>query len=68
MEAKEPRERREVPFRAASLGTWWQYWPNGGDPAMNTQITKRVVVFWMQMAPLVILSAIVIALATKYIW
>jgi hypothetical protein len=35
---------------------------------MNTQITKRVVVFWMQMAPLVILSAIVIALATKYIW
>jgi hypothetical protein len=35
---------------------------------MNTQVTKRVVSFWIQVAPLVVLSAVVCALAVKYIW
>jgi hypothetical protein len=38
-----------------------------GHPAMNTHIPKGIIVFWIQAAP-GILSAIVIALAMKYIW
>jgi hypothetical protein len=35
---------------------------------MDTQVTKRVVSFWVQIAPLVVLAAVVCALAAKYIW
>jgi hypothetical protein len=35
---------------------------------MDTQVTKGVVSFWVQIAPLVVLAAVVCALAAKYIW
>jgi hypothetical protein len=35
---------------------------------MDTQVTKRVVSFWVQVAPLIVLGAVVCALAPKYIW
>jgi hypothetical protein len=35
---------------------------------MNIQVTKTVVSFWIQIAPVVVLSAVVIALAAKYVW
>jgi len=35
---------------------------------MDTQVTERVVSFWVQIAPLVVLAAVVCALAARYIW
>jgi hypothetical protein len=35
---------------------------------MNIHSPKSIVEFWIQAAPLVVLSAVVIALAMKYIW
>jgi hypothetical protein len=39
-----------------------------GGPMMDTQVTKRVVSFSVQIAPLVVLAAVVRALAAKYMW
>ena len=39
----------------------------GGDPVMNLQ-SGFANNFWVQMAALVIVAAIVIALAAKYVW
>ena len=35
---------------------------------VDTQVTKRVISFWVQIAPLVVLAAVICALAAKYIW
>jgi hypothetical protein len=35
---------------------------------MDTEVTKKVVSFWVQIAPLVVLAAVVCALAAGYIW
>ena len=45
--------------------------PKGGDPGIATQITSRhgfTDNFWLQMAGLVIVTLVVIALAAEYIW
>ena len=70
-EAEKLRERRELvyPF-LVRVASWIiaRFWLHGGDPAMNTQVTKRALPFWIQIAPLVVLSVVVCALAAKYIW
>jgi hypothetical protein len=35
---------------------------------MDTRATERVISFWVQIAPLVVLAAVVCALAAIYIW
>jgi hypothetical protein len=43
----------------------------GGDPAMNTQIRSTggfANNFWVQMAALIVVVAVLIALAAKYVW
>ena len=43
----------------------------GGDPAMNTQIRSTGGLannFWVQMAALIVVVAVLIALAAKYLW
>ena len=59
--------------RAASLGSlhWAVNGAKGGDPGMATQITSKngfTDNFWLQMAALVIVTLVVIALAAEYVW
>ena len=45
--------------------------PNGGDPRMDTQITRKSGLannLWVEMAALVIVTVAVIALAAEFIW
>jgi hypothetical protein len=42
----------------------------GGDPAMNVQIFNKPFIesFWLQTAALVILTAVLITVAARYVW